>query len=145
MGEAEPWPRILNDIFCPPRSPTLSCFNISAVENISLKLKPQYTHILPKFIGIEGAYPNLRDLEDVCSMMCYTSVPIDTVWLKFIPFAVKDKAKKWMYNMLANSITNWDGFVRIFLQNTSLIVKELSYGKNLINLCNLIGSYFALC
>ena len=35
-------------------------------------------------------------------MMCYPNVPIDTVRLKFTPFALKDDAKKWMYSLLAN-------------------------------------------
>ena len=48
-------------------------------------------------------------------MMCYLNVPVDDVQLKFIPFALQDDAKKWMYKLLANSITNWDGFVLVFL------------------------------
>jgi len=40
----------------------------------------------------------------VCSMVCYPNVPIDTVRLKFIPFALKDDAKKWMYSLPKNSI-----------------------------------------
>ena len=49
-------------------------------------------------------------------MMCYPNVPIYTVRLKFIPFALKDDTKKWMYSLPANAITNWDGFVRVFLR-----------------------------
>jgi len=47
--------------------------------------------------------------------MCYPNVAIDTVRLKFISFALKDDAKKWMYILLANSIIDWDGFVRVLL------------------------------
>jgi len=47
--------------------------------------------------------------------MCYTNVPIDTVHLKFIPFALKDDAKKWIYSLPANSTTNWDEFACVFL------------------------------
>ena len=42
-------------------------------------------------------------------------MPIDTVHLKFISIALKDYAKKWMYSLSVNSITNWDGFVHVFL------------------------------
>ena len=49
-------------------------------------------------------------------MMCCPNVPVDTVRLKFIPFASKDKTKKWICGVPANSITNWDGFVRVFLR-----------------------------
>ena len=49
-------------------------------------------------------------------MMCYPNVPIDTVRLTFIPLALKDDAKKWMCSLPVNSITNWDGFVHVFLR-----------------------------
>jgi len=67
--------------------------------------------MLPKFTGIEDLYLLLREFEEVCSMMSYPNVSIDIVRLKFIPFTLKDNAKKWMYSLPANSITNWDGFV----------------------------------
>jgi len=49
-------------------------------------------------------------------MMCYPNVPIDTIRLKFILFALKDYAKKRMYSLPTKSIINWDGFVWVFLQ-----------------------------
>jgi len=52
MGEA----RTLTDIFYPPKTTTPSCFNVPALENVNLELKPQYAHMLPKFTGIEDAY-----------------------------------------------------------------------------------------
>ena len=48
--------RILNDIFYPPKTTTPLCFNIPALENVTLKLKPQYAHMLHKFTGVEDAY-----------------------------------------------------------------------------------------
>jgi len=80
-----------------------------------LELKLQYAHMPPKFMGIEDAYLFLREFEEVCSMMCYPNVPIDIVRLKFIPFVLKDDAKKYIYSLPANSITNWDGFMSVFL------------------------------
>jgi len=124
MGEAE----IVNDIFYPPRTTIPSCFNISALENITLELKNRYAHMLPKFTGIEDAYLFLREFKEVCSMMCHPNVPIDTMQLKFIPFALKDDAKKSMYSLLTNSITNWDGFVRVFLRKYVPNNKLLSQG-----------------
>jgi len=81
-----------------------------------------------KFTGVEDAYLflRLREFKEVCSMMCYSNVPIDTVRLKFIPFDLNDDSKKWMYSLYANSITNWDGFVHVFLRKyfpNSKIVK----------------------
>ena len=31
--------------------------------------------------------------------------------MRFIPFVLKDIAKKWLYNLPANSISSWDDFV----------------------------------
>ena len=71
--------------------------------------------MLSNFIGVEDAYLFLREFEEVCSMMCYPNVSIDSVCLKFISFALKDDAKKWIYSLPANSITKWDGLMRVFL------------------------------
>ena len=70
--------------------------------------------MLPKFTGLEDANLFLEDFEEVCPMMCCPNVLVNTVRLKFIPLALKD-TKKWMYSLPANSITNWDGFVLVFL------------------------------
>ena len=67
-------------------------------------------------MGVEDAYLFLREFEEVCFVMCYPNVPIDTVRLKFISFALKDDAKNWIRSLPANSITNWDRFVRVFLR-----------------------------
>ena len=48
--------RTLNGIFYQSRTTALSCFNIPALENVALELKPQYTHMLPNFTDVEDAY-----------------------------------------------------------------------------------------
>jgi len=51
----------------------------------------------------------------------------DTMQLKFIPFTSKDDAKKWMYSLPTSSMTNWDGFLQVFLRKyfpNSKTVKE---------------------
>jgi len=40
MGEAQPLSRMVNDIFCPPTTTEPSSFNVSALDNIILELKP---------------------------------------------------------------------------------------------------------
>jgi len=77
MGEARP--RALNNIFYPPRITEASCFIIPTLENITPELKSRYTHMLPKFTGIEDVYLFLRDFEEVCSIMCYFNVTVDVV------------------------------------------------------------------
>ena len=40
----------------------------------------------------------------------------DAIRLRFVPFALKDLAKKWLYSLAAGSITSWDGFIKVFLK-----------------------------
>ena len=64
----------------------------------------------------------------------------DAIRLRFVPFALKDLAKKWLYSLAAGSITSWDGFIKIFLNKfypihkTALIRKNIMHlSKNLVN------------
>jgi len=40
----------------------------------------------------------------------------DVVRMRFIPFALKDDAKRWMYGLKAGSIKDWGYFVDILLK-----------------------------
>jgi len=80
MGEARAI--TINGFFYPVRTTALSCFNTHALENVTLELKPQYAYMLAKLKRVDDAYLFLREFEEVCSMMCYPKVPIDTVLLK---------------------------------------------------------------
>ena len=71
--------------------------------------------MLPKFTGLEDAYLFLSEFEEVCNMIYFHNVNTDMVKLKFVPFALKDNAKRWMYSLPANSISNWNDFVKVFL------------------------------
>ena len=64
----------------------------------------------------------------------------DTVRLRFISFALKDIAKKWLYNLPVSSISSWDDFVKVFLKKfypihkTALIRKNImQYRQNIMN------------
>ena len=48
----------------------------------------------------------------------------DAVRLRFVSFALKDLAKKGLYNLAVDSITSWDDFVKAFLK------KILYYSQN---------------
>ena len=54
----------------------------------------------------------------------------DAVRLRFIPFALKDIPKKWLYNLPTSSISSWDDFFKVFLKKfypihkTALIRKK---------------------
>jgi hypothetical protein len=40
----------------------------------------------------------------------------DAVKLRFIPFSLRDAAKKWLYSLSTNSISTWNEFISIFLK-----------------------------
>jgi len=56
----------------------------------------------------------------------------DAIKLRFIPFALKDLTKKWLYNLAAGSITSWDGFIKVFLKKFYLIHKTALISKNIM-------------
>ena len=107
MAEQDRNKRALNEIFFSPRSTLPSCFNLPALgANVNLKLEPHYIQMLPTFTGLEDAYLFLSEFEEVCNMIHFHNVHIDVVKLRFVPFALKDNAKRWMYSLPANSISN---------------------------------------
>ena len=88
---------------------------LNLAPNVTFKLKPHYTQMLPKFTGLEDAYLFLREFEEVYSMMHFRNILIDVLRMKLIPFALKDSAKRWMYGLVANFVTLND-FARLFLR-----------------------------
>ena len=98
--------------------------------------------MLPKFAGLDDAYLFLREFEEVCSMMHFPNIPIDVVQIKLIPFASKDSAKRWMYDLDANSVASWNDFVRLFLRKYFPNAKTVKLRMRSINLCNSIENHF---
>ena len=60
----------------------------------------------------EDAYFFIREFEKVCLMMCIPQLGDDAVRLRFIPFFLKDLAKKWQYSLAIDSITTWEDFIK---------------------------------
>ena len=56
----------------------------------------------------------------------------DPIWLRFVPFALKDLVKKWLYSLAIGSITSWDDFIKIFLKKFYLILKTALIRKNIM-------------
>ena len=63
-------------------------------------------------------------------MMCIPQLGDDAVRLRFIPFSLKDLAKKWLYSLVVDSVATWENFVKVFLKKfypihkTALIRKK---------------------
>ena len=62
--------------------------------------------MLPKFAGVESedAYMFISEFEEVCAMLKIQHLTEDAIKLRFIPFALRDLAKKWLYSLETNSI-----------------------------------------
>jgi len=58
----------------------------------------------PKFIGFEDPSLFIRGFEEVCSLIHLPRVSNDVVRMKFILFALKHDAKRWMYSLKVASI-----------------------------------------
>ena len=56
----------------------------------------------------------------------------DAITLRFVPFALKDLAKKWLYSLAVGSITSWDGFIKVFLKKLYPIHKTALIRKNIM-------------
>ena len=65
-------------------------------------------------------------------MMRIPQLGDDAVRLRFIPFSLKDLAKKWLYSLAADSVTTWDDFVKAFLKKFYPIHKTALIRKNIM-------------
>ena len=127
-------PTSLQDRFYPIRTSLPSCIQFSSIGEHNFELKSQFINTLPKFHGLESedAYFFIREFEEVCLMMKIPYLIDDAVRLRFIPFALKDLAKKWLYSLAAGSITSWNGFIKVFLKKFYPIHKTALVWKNIM-------------
>jgi len=97
----------LQDRFYPIKTSLLSCKLPEANINI-FELKLQFIKTLPKYHSLESedAYFFIKGFEEVCVLMKILQLEDDAVKLRFVPFALKDLAKKWLYSLAKNSITS---------------------------------------
>ena len=56
----------------------------------------------------------------------------DAIRLHFVPFALKNLTKKWLYSLVENSITSWDDFIKAFLKKFYPIHKTALMRKNIM-------------
>ena len=97
----EPVMGSLQDRFYPIRTSIPSCIKLPKANRNNFELKPQFINTLPKFHGLEleDAYFFVREFENVCLMMRIPQQGDNAVRLCFIPFSLKDLAKKWLYSL----------------------------------------------
>jgi len=83
---------------------------------VTFELNPDYVGMLPQFTGFEDPYLFVHEFEEVCCLIHMPKVPNGVVRMKFIPFVVKDDAKRWAYGLKVGSIKSWNSSVDIFLK-----------------------------
>jgi len=73
-----------------------SCIILPEANGNNFELKPQFINALPRFHGLESedAYFFIWEFEEVCLIIRIFQQGEDVVRLRFIPFALKDVAKK---------------------------------------------------
>jgi len=124
----------LQDKFYLIRTSLPSCFRSLEANDNNFELKPQFINTLPRFYGLESEDANffIREFEEVCLMMRFPQTGEDTVRLRFIPFALKDIAKKWLYSLPVGLISSWNDFVKVFLKKFYQIHKTALIRKNIM-------------
>jgi len=100
-------PTSLQDKFYPMRTSLPSCIQLPSIGDSNFKVMPQFISTLPKFYSLESedVYIFIREFEKVCLMMKIPHLLDDVIRLRFVPFSLKDLAKKWLYNLATGSIT----------------------------------------
>jgi len=121
----------IQDKFYQIRTSLASCIILPEANGNNFELKPQFINTLPRYHGLESedAYFFIREFEEVCLMMRIPQLGKDAVRLRFIPFALKDMAKKWLYNLPVSFISSWDDFVKVFLRNSIPSIRLPSSGR----------------
>ena len=89
-------PPSLQDRFYPIRNSLPSCIQLPNVGDNQFELKAKNINTHSKFHGFESkdAYFFIRKFEEVCLMIRIPNLGVDAVKLRFVPFSLKDFAKK---------------------------------------------------
>ena len=116
MCELNHEPQVLKDLCYPTGSTQPSCIRLPQTNATNFEIKPQIINMLSKFTEIEDANIFIREFEEVCDTMRIHQFSEDAIKLRLINFVFKKNVKKWLYSLPNQSITIWDGFVKVFLR-----------------------------
>ncbi|KAF7802111.1 uncharacterized protein G2W53_041222 [Senna tora] len=108
--------KTLKELDAPPVQQSPLCITAANLQAL-LELKSSLIHSLPKFRGLanEDPYNHFKEFHVVCSSMKPDKITEDHIKLRAFPFSLKDGAKKWLFYLLAGSITSWEQMMKTFL------------------------------
>ena len=134
----------LQDKFYPIRTLLPSCFQLPETNCNNFELKPQFINTLPRFYGLdsEDVYFFIWEFEEVCLMLRIPQLGEDVVRLRFIPFALKDIAKKWLYSFPLVWFHLGTISLRFFLKKFYPIYKTAFIRKNIMQFRQEINESF---
>ena len=90
-----------------------------AIQAKNFELKPINLQLLQgiQFHGLahEDLNAHILNFLEVCDTVKYNGVSDDAIWLRLLPFSLKEKAKNWLISEPPDSITSWDDLLNKFL------------------------------
>ena len=118
LAQTIPIIRPLKDYLYLSMTSQTSCIQLTTTNAYTYEMKPEVISMLPKFRGstLEDPYLFIRDFEEVCRTLRTNQIPKDSLRLRLIPFALRDKAKKWLNSLPLASISNWEELLSVFLK-----------------------------
>ncbi|KAK4276182.1 hypothetical protein QN277_019157 [Acacia crassicarpa] len=60
----------------------------------------------------EDPHLHLKTFMEMCDSFVISGIPPDVIRIKLFPFSLRDKARTWLNNLPANSITTWNDLGR---------------------------------
>ncbi|XP_026451572.1 uncharacterized protein LOC113351876 [Papaver somniferum] len=123
MGSPPPAPRTLKELTSPNLDQHPLCIQLDG----SIELKPQLIHLLSKFNGLEGEYPNLHLKQFHHVVTSLKQVTAD------------DSAGDWLYYLPPGSITTWNGMKKLFLEKYFPASKAVVIRKEICGIVQISG------
>ncbi|KAL6219676.1 hypothetical protein ACLB2K_007435 [Fragaria x ananassa] len=96
------------------------------------------------FFGLSNNEPylHLQEFNEACSTVQLLGIDEGNLRLRLFSFSLKDKAKKWLYNLHPRSINTWEEMQKVFLQFYFPPHKSNSMRNDLLNFRDLPSDFF---
>ncbi|XP_073139096.1 uncharacterized protein [Henckelia pumila] len=92
----------------------------STVAANHFEIKPAIIQMIQNTLQFGGSvidepYVHITNFMEICDTFKIQGVSDDVIRLRLFPFSLRDKAKAWLTNLPAGSITTWDDLAKSFL------------------------------